>query len=326
MRTPKIDFKTTLVPAIATAILALGPAGCGEDSTAPSPAPDPVQSGLIDGLVLQDGAPVGGITALGLGSDRTLLRSTVTDDQGRFAFAGVAAGSYRLWVTPPDGYAVSQPTPGDIRVDVDADRTSSVMIALTLEDSVEVPPEPTGTLIVSAHDGEDPVSGVYLSLSHEDTGGWAGSGRTDINGVAEFALATGSYEIVVIPSIRYEVDGDAAVTASVTEGQTTAVAFSLTRLENLPPGQLLVYAEADSLPVAGVTVYALDESATERLADGVTDERGRVAFPLDEGAFWAEIELPEGYDLFPGQPNPMGTLYVQPGHTTWAGFSLRPTP
>jgi len=277
--------------------------------------------------VLQNGAPVGGITALGLGNDRTLVRSTVTDDRGRFAFAEVAAGSYRLWVTPPENYRVANPAPGDLRVQVTADRTASVEIELAEADSTGgPPPEETGTLLVSTLAGEDPVAGVYVTATRQDNGDWAGSGRTDQHGLARVDVPAGSYDVAVIPTIWYTVDGEAVAGASVAVDETTEVAFSLTRLENLPPGQLMIYVDADSLPVAGVTVYALDESGANRLASGVTDDRGRVAFPLDQGAYQAEIEVPETYALYEGQPNPMGTFYVTPGETTWAGFFLHVIP
>jgi hypothetical protein len=327
MNTPKFELKNLLVPVIAAAVLVLGAAGCGDDPTGPSPPePVPTGSGLIEGLVLHDGAPVGGATALGLGNERTLLRSTTTDDQGRFAFAGVAAGSYRLWVTPPEQYAVSHPAPGDIRVQVAADRTASIEIELALADSVELPPVETGTIRVSARDGDEPVAGVYVSVSHGESGDWAGSGRTDRDGLALVDVAPGAYDVAIIPTIWYEVDGDAVTGATVAVDETTDVAFALTRLESLPAGQLMVYVDADSLPVAGVTVYALNEDGTERLTSGVTDDRGRIAFSLDQGAYQAEIEVPEGYVLYEGQPNPMGTFHIVPGETTWAGFFLHVIP
>jgi uncharacterized protein YfaS (alpha-2-macroglobulin family) len=199
-------------------------------------------------------------------------------------------------------------------------------IELAPEDSTGDDPVETGVLAVSARADGDPVAGAYLSLSHAGTGEWAGSGRTGADGRARFDLAAGAYEVAVLPPIWYEVDGDAVAAASVAVDETTEVAFSLTRRASLPPGQLMVYVDADSLPVSGVQVYALDENGTERLAGGVTDDRGRIAFSLDSGFYSAEIEVPDGYDLYPGQPNPMGTFTVQAGETTWAGFYLRLIP
>jgi len=321
MNSPRSVRKLLLIPLAAFAALALGAGGCGDEATGPTPLPR--GSGLIDGVVQVNGSPLGGTTAIGLGSSRMLLRSTVTDDQGRFAFAQVEEGSYDLWVTPPEAYTVSSP---DLRVNVTADRTSSVVIDLAPEDTVNVPPQETGTLAVSARDGENAVEGAYVSVTHHDTGTWAGSGRTGEDGRALIDVAPGSYDVTLIPTIWYEVNGEARLTVSVTVDQTTDVAFSLTRLASLPPGQLMVYADADSLPVAGVTVYVFDEAGTEQLASGVTDERGRVAFSLEDGAYAAGIDVPEGYVLYPGQENPMGALPVQAGQTTWVGFWLHPAP
>jgi len=321
MNSPRFVRKLLPIPLAAFMALALGTGGCGDDATGPTPLPR--GSGLIDGVVRVDGSPMSGTTAIGLGSDHMLLRSTVTDVQGRFAFAQVEEGSYDLWVTPPESYTVSSP---DLRVNVTADRTSSVVIDLAPEDTVNVPPQETGTLAVSAHDGQGPVEGAYVSVTHHDTGTWGGSGRTGEDGRALLEVAPGSYDVTLIPTIWYEVNGDAMVTVSVTVDRTTDVAFSLTRLESLPPGQLMVYADADSLPVAGVTAHVFDEAGNEQLASGVTDERGRVAFSLEDGAYAAGIEVPDGYVLYPGQENPMEALHIQAGQTTWVGFWLQPAP
>jgi hypothetical protein len=72
-------------------------------------------------------------------------RTTSTDSVGRFVFAGVPDGRYRLTVTPPSGYESVGETTIELTVDCSKPNTPPVQLDLSLHkigDGVEQEPQP----------------------------------------------------------------------------------------------------------------------------------------------------------------------------------------
>ena len=60
----------------------------------------------------------------------------------------------------------------------------------------------------------------------------------------------------------------------------------------------------------------------QTIDEGITDNTGQALFNLERGEYGAEITLPEGFELFPGQDNPVDSLWIDNGLSTHVTFEI----
>ncbi|GAA2128929.1 MSCRAMM family protein [Glycomyces algeriensis] len=176
----------------------------------------------LTGAAAACGEPVSGVTVTLTGPGGS-TRSTVTDAEGAYAFAGLAAGDYTVEVDVPEGHTAAGPTTRDTRVagtDVDG-----------IDFTYARPAAVVGTV---SGPGGAPVAGVELTVTPE--GGAPQQATTGDDGTYSVGdLPSGTHTVTITAPAGYEVDGDDEQSVANTGACGDAVAdFAL--VESAVPG------------------------------------------------------------------------------------------
>ncbi|MBU8922607.1 MAG: hypothetical protein KOO63_12385 [Bacteroidales bacterium] len=110
---------------------------------------------------------------------------------------------------------------------------------------------------------------------------------------------------------------------TIRSDETSRVGFFLEYdCPDCPDGELIVSAlhEADGRPGVSVRIFDMETGST--IAEGITDNTGQAIFSLESGEYGAEITLPEGFGLSPGQDNPVEHIRIFNGLSTRVNFHL----
>ena len=235
-------------------------------------------------MLTAGGEPVWGATVRPLSADAGDSRARVwpsaaeTDELGRFALAGLPAGSHRLSIVSSAGVETAAPVlvgPG----------AGPATIALG---------ERGAALTVRIVDPEGPVRGGAVVQLVPDGGTVRRRARTDASGEARFAgLALGKYRV------RAEAAGHAATADSSWAPIATTVEWAGDSREPVVlaararGGLQLEVADVRGEPVPGLAVELWRRGSSVDLIEGQLDDRGR--------ALWTD--LPAGtYALTPADP------------------------
>lgn len=161
------------------------------------------RAGRVTGLVVDDatGAPLAGVTVAAFDSDGILVATTTTSATGTYRLA-LAAGTYRLigfdsQLRYAPGY-IDGATSFDTSTPITVTTEDNTLGNLRLRRGTRV----SGSVV---DDAQRPVSGVEVTALDMNQNRVA-SATTTADGTFQFALAPGTYKLVVIdPSGRYSV-------------------------------------------------------------------------------------------------------------------------
>ena len=245
----------------------------------------------VDGRLPLAGAT---ITLEGLGSSATSVdRTTTTDEEGRYGFEGLDAGTYRVWIDSREQvYAdrkVRSNGPGSLRIDLREGRSGIVDFPFVItEFEVRV-------AVVFGHDDEDnesPAEGVGVGLYRNSDGtGLIGdrTRKTDETGVATFALSRDDVDELAASTIVFS---RATAPDKTQLGEDPLLTFTLdkNRFDNAPGDDHNLLWTAIELTVG----YLEQDGATvpdSRITREGVDFRTRIQFPVIDAAD-AEDEQP----------------------------------
>jgi hypothetical protein len=296
--------------ALAASLLFLCAAHADSQPVRDGAKPSASGTAVLAGVVVSDDQnprPIRRVRVSAMASDRQTSRTAVTDDAGRFSFAGLPAGRYQL-VAAKQGfvqhfYGARRPNrPGTAIVVADGQRIANLTVRLTKGAVV------TGTLL--DHSG-DPLPGVLVyamvhrfAITGQRQLGPAGSGMTDDRGQYRiWGLAAGDYLVSASPmfggqGIRSDVEiartTDADVKRALSEvagGRGSASASASPSAASAERASAVGYAA-----VYYPGVFGPSQAATIRLAAG--EERAGVDFPLSlvpTARVEGTLALPEGF-------------------------------
>lgn len=201
---------------VAAAVVALVACDSGSSS-----GPTEEDTGSVEGEVVSTtGGGVAG-AALTLTRSGHQTRTATSGSDGTFAIPNVAAGSWSLSVTAPQGWVIPTGQPSQRSVNVPAGGTTQATFQLeALEDQ--------GSLAGSIrHDGAG-VADVVVSLSNGD--GSASEETTGMDGAFEFqALDPGSYTLEISPPGYFDLAAgeDAVRTVQIGPGADVTLSIGL---------------------------------------------------------------------------------------------------
>ena len=245
-----------------------------------------------DGLQ-QPGEPASSATATLL-HNQTVVASTVTDDQGRYVFAGLPAGKYEVMFTglPPNRSFTARGVGSDSGLDSDADPRTGISAEITLGPGA-ANLVPAGDLGVATADFVDPTvsAGLVGVYSLGDTVWRDGNGNGVLDpgdaGVAKVSvqLLNGGGEVlsrtVTSATGRFTFDGLAAGPYQLQFGRPpTGLRFTTQQAGTNPA----VDSDADGTGKTPVLVLG-DENPSDTTIDaGLTTPASFGAAPVPSGA------------------------------------------
>ncbi|MCX6151868.1 MAG: choice-of-anchor A family protein [Ignavibacteriales bacterium] len=178
---------------------------------------------------------VGGVTVKLLDCNGTVLKTTTTDNNGLYLFSDLTAGSYKVQVVLPNGYAFTLKDVGNDALDSDVELTDGTTTCITLpiatndltwDAGIYVLPAPKGSLGDRLwedknkngvqDEGELGVPGVLVSLFNCNNELLA-EATTDNNGLYLFSdLVSGDYKIqFVLPTGYLFTQKDAGINDAI---------------------------------------------------------------------------------------------------------------
>lgn len=260
-------------------------------------------------------------------ADGERLQTTVTDENGRYAFTELEPGAYAVNVVPPDGMVITTPDHGDDEADSDID-TNGRMPLTTLDpgevdltwDAGLFPLQRTmqvAALVYCDVDGngrqdagEDGLPDMELLLSAD--GVEVERQRTDSDGRATFAKQNeGTHDVQFVPAENHTISGALARSSANSAGSEAVWTFGLIgpcspQVQEEPAaigdvvwldGNQNHMQDENEAGVSGVLVRLLDENDAE-VARTATDENGRYRFEsLVPGAYSLHFVPPAGYTV-----------------------------
>ena len=247
---------------------------------------------------------------------------------GRTGSSGLALfdldpGSYTVRLSVPAGF---EPAPGQQNplTGVLVEESDSTLVGFLLV-GAGVPPG-DGAIEVRVSSGLEPRADVEIRVLESGASQPLATGTTGPEGSVLFTLSPGIYEVELVAPEGWELwpgQVNPVPDIRVWGGDTQQVSFLIREIgAPLPQGTLVVFASADSLPVADAVVEVLRDGTLAPVTASTTNESGHAAFDLEAGAYAVRIEPPEGYVLSAGHPNPQSGILVLPAETTWLGFFL----
>jgi 5-hydroxyisourate hydrolase-like protein (transthyretin family) len=213
---------------------------------------------------------------------------TVTDAQGHYEIDAIPAGPRQV-VATLDGY---RPTQRGVYIEPNANTTANLLL-------LPIPVRAKGALSGTAYDSATsaPLAGVEVSLQPRgkqihtlsQAPNEALRAVTGDDGAYAFAsLAVGTYDV------RFAKSGyrPARKTAAITAEATTVCDASLSPRIQPQLGWVtghVVSTTSNSLPLAGVVIHAMPDSAAQlkphSVPDAVTDTQGAYQLALPEGTY-----------------------------------------
>jgi hypothetical protein len=255
-------------------------------------------AGLSGVIATAEGAPLADVS-VALSQNGRPAATAVTDENGLYAFAGLAGGAYNVTLTLPEGTDADLWTQVGVVKEEDGFSVRGVTLSAGVTQSLDF----TATLLCAVHgtiqkDGA-PVSGVELTLTAED--GTVLSALTDDTGAYAFTgLAAGTYGLS-LPLSDTEtvaaVNGE-AVPAAETYEETVTLAGGETREDALAlatvsaiRGTAAYLGEGQNVAIASVSAQLSAQTAQD----------GSFAFlGLAAGDYTVYLPLPVGATLAEG--------------------------
>ena len=188
--------------------------------------------GTVAGVVLGNGAPLGGVTVELTPASGPAL-SDISEPDGTYAFQHVAVGEAEVSVVVPAGYVAASPMDGVATVTVTAGQTAAQDFVLT----------GFGNLSGAVTVGGAPLANVTVDLV-ADGDQFIQFATTDGNGAYAFTgVPVGAANVsIVIPLGYLAVDPEAgAATVTVVAGQTAVRNFTLALLPDAGPSRTIGY-------------------------------------------------------------------------------------
>lgn len=278
--------------------------------------------------VLDEGEPLlAGVTIHLLDASGAVLKTTETDANGAYLFAGLLPGTYGVGEVQPVGYKDGPDLIGSIGgsllpTDSIVDIALSAGVDAVRYDFTEIlPASLSGHVYVDDNDNglfeadENGITGVTVTLLDADGSSTGQTTTTDGDGFYRFEdLKPGTYGVAETQPQGYydgkdtagSVSGDDSVNDRITRVVLKPGVDALNyNFGELWPASISgrVHAElnGDCIPdpgeplLAGVTIYLLDASG-ERIATTTTDQQGMYYFTnLRPGVYGVEEIQPEDY-------------------------------
>jgi serine-aspartate repeat-containing protein C/D/E len=253
-------------------------------------------------------------------------RAAETHSDGRYAFEGLAAGSYRVVQVVPAGWTVIRPAEGfyDLEL-IDGQRADDTHFANRHNEQdgppVGEPPgeEPDGEIVGEVFDDADAdgvrdagEAGVARARVFVDVNG---NGRRDRREVRAVTDASGAYRLAGVPAgdhvvkhvapkgFRAVAAGEGAAVSVTAGGSAAAGGFAVTR-KSLLQGTVFQDASGNRALDAGEggqagLVMFLDLNRNNAADAGeptvLTDAAGRYSFLVDRGGYRVGVLLPDGW-------------------------------
>jgi CshA-type fibril repeat protein len=267
----------------------------------------------------------------------TLLKSTLTDENGAYNFTSLEAGEYTLHFITPEGWSITNQHADGVEesLNSDADKITGRTASFTLNDAEKkdtydvgmyITPQPsititketnggkvdnivegdtiTWTYIVS-NTGNTPITNLVITDDKEGLiSDCSGEGSLDLMNPSQSMTCTkigtailGSYENSVVVKAMAE---DIAVEDNAKSSYVGKSAPVLT-------GSIGDFVwldsnnngiqESDEIPLSGIVVKLFDKSAVEK-ASTKTDSAGHYFFSdIVAGEYYIEFVLPSGYTV-----------------------------
>jgi hypothetical protein len=255
-----------------------------------------------DGVVITNARIVLRHPILGIWNDWGIR----TDADGKFTTIGLAAGTYEMRVSPPEGaYLAPARIPGIV---VTVGKTTNQDVVL----------EQGGIVSGTVTDGVYGVPGAQISLWDQATGarGWA---WTDDQGkYTSTGLLPGIYRIEVRPPAGLNLAPAILHDEKVIAGQTTEINIVLQQAGWIA-GKV---SDADGSPAERISINVFAEDTGEWLAHAWTEEDGTYSIALPAGNYRMFIQSPPGSPyLAPATPF-VSDIVVTAGIATIRDISL----
>ncbi len=272
------------------------------------------------------GALIEGAT-VELAQDGTAVASTTTDDQGAYAFQGIAEGDYTV-AAQADGYVSSTPAP----VTVVCFETATVDIGLT---TVPPPCEGVGDIVGVVTDTATslPIEGATVALATGPTPQDV-IGNTQTNALGEYTFpdvdCTNNGESYTVAAQKTGYQPNAIPNVEVVGGETTTVDIALTQIVPPPPPGNIAGVVTDAVtgaPIANATVVlgtlTPPPDAGDIISTTKTNAQGGYAFQAVPVGSYGVAADATGYARSPAD-NIEAPVTVVSGETTRADFALLP--
>ncbi len=272
---------------------------------------DPVPGVRIDVLKAMEEAPVA---------------SGETGSDGRASFV-LSAGVYTVRLTEPEGWEL---WPGQINPRPRQRVVPGVTTHLAFKLHEAGAPLPDGELHVFVGADSMPLADVWVSATPKEaiepiTGGW-----TNAQGVAELALPAGAYAVGIEVPEGYELIPGGQPNPHpgvwVHPGEVNWTGFMLHDPLAPPGGDGVLDVRVrtgDRAPLLDAKIEIYRDGPLEPIAEGRTDDRGRVLFTLGSGLYDVRLLVPAGFELQAGEPNPRSHVPVAATDSTQLWFELR---
>jgi protocatechuate 3,4-dioxygenase beta subunit len=275
---------------------------------------DTANSGLSGVIASPAGLPVADVT-LQLSSGGQEVQTAVTDEDGSYAFTGLAAGAYDIALTLPDGVAAGL----SAQVGVTWEEGQFVVRGVTLSSGVTQSLDFTALLGVvrgMVTVGDVPTAGHDVMLT--DAAGTPLTVQTDETGAFAFiGLAQGTYQLSLILA-------DTETVAAVDQQAVTVQGYTLTiELADAEIRDVAISLRV-SAALRGTAAYLIVgenvaiASVSAQFAAPVAEDGSFVFTGLDAGDYTVYLPLPKGVAPVAGS----AWQITQQGDMLWFNVSV----
>lgn len=239
-------------------------------------------------VTVEDGTnePVKGVEVIGIGPEGETY-SAITDTNGQAAF-DLSDGEYTFYVST-DGTEYADSSEEEIPMD---GSDQSITLTVQADDGGNGDQDPeTHTLEVTVSDHNDnPLSDATVSVATDpctEGGEEVGSTTTDENGLAEFEVTDGVYEV----SAGHDDYESAEVVRPVNvEGEDTSVDVTMTEPNSKETNELTVNLANDDVDGVEIVVQRTGGPDVEPEEFSKASAGGQASFNLEPGHYYADAE------------------------------------